>query len=121
MSLNPKQEAFCIEYLKDFNGTQAAIRAGYSAKTAEVKASQLLSIVKIQQHISTLREKATSDVILSLIQRKELLSHIAMNAEPKDGVRAIDVLNKMDGVYTQKIEHSGKIDINSIANRLVGK
>jgi len=35
MALTPKQEAFCREYLIDLNATQAAIRAGYSAKTAK--------------------------------------------------------------------------------------
>ena len=47
--LTNKQLAFCREYVKDSNGKQAAIRAGYSAKTAEVKASQLLRLVKIKQ------------------------------------------------------------------------
>ena len=32
--IKPKQRLFCIEYLKDFNATQAAIRAGYSEKAA---------------------------------------------------------------------------------------
>lgn len=52
--LNPKQKAFCREFIKDSNGTQAAIRAGYSAKTASVKASTLLSIVKVQAEIKRL-------------------------------------------------------------------
>jgi phage terminase small subunit len=34
MNLTPKQEAFILEYLKDLNATQAAIRAGYSPKAA---------------------------------------------------------------------------------------
>jgi phage terminase small subunit len=46
--LTPKQSCFVEEYLIDLNGKQAATRAGYSAKTAEVKASQLLSIAKIR-------------------------------------------------------------------------
>lgn len=47
--LNDKQRAFVREYLKDSNGKQAAIRAGYSAKTAEAKASALLRIVKVRE------------------------------------------------------------------------
>jgi phage terminase small subunit len=39
----PKQLRFVEEYLKDLNGTQAAIRAGYSARTAAVQASRLLT------------------------------------------------------------------------------
>jgi phage terminase small subunit len=41
--LNPKQQRFVEEYLVDRNGTQAAIRAGYSPKTANVQASDLLA------------------------------------------------------------------------------
>ncbi len=44
-SLTPKQARFVEEYLIDLNATQAAIRAGYSAKTAEVQGSRLLGNV----------------------------------------------------------------------------
>ena len=50
--LTSKQSRFVAEYLIDLNGKQAAIRAGYSAKTAEVQASQLLRIAKIQVALS---------------------------------------------------------------------
>lgn len=49
--LTPKQQRFVDEYLVDLNGTQAAIRAGYSAKTARSKAAQLLAKVNIEQAI----------------------------------------------------------------------
>ena len=45
------QQLFIMEYVVDLNGKQAAIRAGYSAKTAEVQASRLLSHVKVQAAI----------------------------------------------------------------------
>src|SRR5262245_36748998 len=54
--LNPKQRRFVAEYLVDLNGTQAAIRAGYSAKTAEVIASHLLRKVKVRQQIAKAEE-----------------------------------------------------------------
>ena len=47
MPLTPKQERFVEEYLIDLNATQAAIRAGYSAKTAEAQGSRLLSNVNV--------------------------------------------------------------------------
>lgn len=53
--LNPKQERFCAEFLVDMNGKQAAIRAGYSAKTAEVQASRLLSNAKVALRLNALR------------------------------------------------------------------
>lgn len=41
--LTPKQQRFVAEYLVDLNATQAAVRAGYSAHTAQVQSSRLLS------------------------------------------------------------------------------
>jgi phage terminase small subunit len=49
--MNNKQEAFVNEYLKDHNGTQAAIRAGYSKRTARTIASQLLAKLDISEAI----------------------------------------------------------------------
>ena len=50
--LTEKQQRFVDEYLIDLNATQAAIRAGYSAKTADVQGSRMLANVKVQQAIS---------------------------------------------------------------------
>lgn len=55
--LTPKQLRFVQEYMIDLNGTQAAIRAGYSAKTANEQAAQLLAKLSIQAAISGEREK----------------------------------------------------------------
>jgi phage terminase small subunit len=49
--LTDKQRLFCDEYLIDLNATQAAIRAGYSPKTADQQASRLLTNVKVQEYI----------------------------------------------------------------------
>lgn len=49
--LRGKQRLFVLEYLKDLNGKQAAIRAGYSEKTAEVQASQTLRILKVARAV----------------------------------------------------------------------
>ena len=50
--LTEKQQRFIDEYLIDLNATQAAIRAGYSVKTAREQASQNLTKLNIQQAIS---------------------------------------------------------------------
>ncbi len=55
--LNEKQKQFCNEFIIDFNGTQAAIRAGYSKKTANEQAAQLLAKLSIQSYIKELIEK----------------------------------------------------------------
>ena len=71
MALTPKQAAFVQEYLIDLNGKQAAIRAGYQAKTAEVQASKMLSKGKVQlavqegKAILAKRREVTADRIIA--------------------------------------------------------
>lgn len=60
--LTPKQELFCKEYLVDLNGKQAAIRAGYSEKTAEVQASRLLSNAKVKEFVTQHSQKRAAKV-----------------------------------------------------------
>lgn len=68
--LTAKQQRFCDEYLIDLNGTQAAIRACYSAKTAVEQASRLLINVKVQEYLSyrhqqrLTRTEITQDTVL---------------------------------------------------------
>lgn len=50
--LSPKQKRFVAEYLIDLNAKQAAIRAGYSARTAEVQGSRLLGYAKISAEVA---------------------------------------------------------------------
>lgn len=52
--LTPKQERFCQEFIIDCNGTQAAIRSGYSKKSAMEQASRLLSYAKVSARIKEL-------------------------------------------------------------------
>lgn len=49
--MNARQERFCLEYLVDCNGKQAAIRAGYAPLNAEVTASQLLRKPKVSEYL----------------------------------------------------------------------
>ena len=68
--LSPKQKRFCEEYLIDLNGTQSAIRAGYSKKTARKIASENLTKLDIQEEIQRLmnirseRTEITTDKVL---------------------------------------------------------
>ncbi len=61
--LTEKQQRFADEYLIDLNGTQAAIRAGYSAKTANEQASRLLTKDNIKTYIEGRLEKISSEKI----------------------------------------------------------
>jgi phage terminase small subunit len=55
--LSPKQEQFCREYLIDLNQTQAAIRAGYSERSAQQMANRLMLNDVIQARISELKKE----------------------------------------------------------------
>ncbi len=61
-ALNEKQARFVEEYLIDLNATQAAIRAGYSAKTADQQGHALLKQPKIRRVISARQDDAAKDV-----------------------------------------------------------
>lgn len=73
--LTPKQLEFCRQYLVDLNATQAAIRAGYSERTANEQGSRLLANVRVRDEIERLgvkRAKRTNfdaDRVLEEIQR----------------------------------------------------
>ena len=62
MALTDKQEMFCREYLIDLNATQAAIRAGYSEKTANRTASENLSKPDIQNRIADLKSQRNEQI-----------------------------------------------------------
>ena len=57
MALNEKQIKFAKEYCVDLNATQAAIRAGYSAKTAYSQGQRLLKHVEVSARIEKSQEK----------------------------------------------------------------
>lgn len=75
---NNKHEKFCNEYIKDMNATQAAIRAGYSEKTAGVQASKLLKIVNIKSRVAELREAYFNENIMTAQQVEYELTRIAL-------------------------------------------
>jgi phage terminase small subunit len=62
--INPRQQKFCQEYLLDFNATQAAIRAGYSKKTARQIGQQNLTKLDIKKYLSQITEKITKKMEL---------------------------------------------------------
>jgi len=88
MNLKPKRKRFVSEYLIDLNATQAAIRAGYSEKTANEQGARLLANVSVQAAIGEAmkeREKRTEisqDYVLRGI--KELIER-CIQAEPVRG------------------------------------
>lgn len=86
LPLTEKRERFCQEYLFDLNGTQAAIRAGYSPKCACVEASQLLALPRIRERIAELAEELKNKV--DITPERVLKEIYCMAAwDPKDYVK----------------------------------
>jgi phage terminase small subunit len=71
--LTDKQERFCLEYVIDFNATQAAIRAGYSESTAKEQGCQHLTKLNIQERIQKLKAKAVEKIEIT---HSELLQEL---------------------------------------------
>ena len=127
--ISKKQEQFCREYLKDFNATQAAIRAGYSEKSARQQAADLLTKPNIFKFIESLREKYALKSEITIEDVLIELSKIAFNTadgdllKNSDKLKALDLLGKYLGMFIEKniAQQDIKIDVkvllvNKISN-----
>ena len=128
IKLTNKQLLFCNEYLADFNGTQAAIRAGYSKKTARQIAVENLSKPVIKQYISNRVKSKLNDIESRQFRVIEELEKIAfgevemspndngamspVSNDFKDKIKALYLLGKSATLFVDKIEHSGDVNFN---------
>ncbi len=64
-SLTSRQEAFCLEYMVDYNGTQAAIRAKYSERSASAIATRLLKNVSVLARVKELQAEKTARLCIT--------------------------------------------------------
>ena len=106
------QERFCIEFVKSGNASRAYKAAGYKADnddSVRAAAAKLLTKDNIKKRIAELREKISSSKIMDAEERRELMTKIAKNKKTSntDRLKAIDLLNKMDGVYINRTQISG--------------
>ena len=103
--INDKQKRFCKEYIIDFNATKAAIRAGYSLKTAYSHGQRLLKNVEIQDYIAKL--KKTTEQKLEITREriaKNFLKYAEISPDgniikTSDVIKANEQLSKMYGLY----------------------
>ena len=123
--LTTKQQLFVDEYLVDLNATRAAIRAGYSEKTAEFQASRLLKNVKIEKMLSIrmkARERRTAITHDKVLEDIERIKQDAMQLVPdKDGnmtmanhsaaLKAAELQGRHLGMFNYKIEVAGTVSI----------
>ena len=119
-ALTLKQAAFVREYLVDCNATQAAIRAGYSAKTANEQGARLLTNVSVAAAIAQGRERQTA--------RTELTEDYVINGlrtvadrclqtdtfDPNGASRALELLGKRLQLFTDKVDTSGTLTVRVV-------
>jgi len=90
MSLTTKQKVFAQEYLVDFNASQAAIRAGYSAKTSRTSGCTLLANPNIQAFIKEQQQKRAEKLEISADRVLKEIAKIAFfdvrNLFENDGI-----------------------------------
>lgn len=99
--LKPRQRKFAELYVESGNAMQSAIQAGYSERYAQGNSYKLVENSGIKKYIDELTEKAQDAKIATVKDRKVILSEIAKNTGEKanNRIKAIDTLNKMDGLY----------------------
>lgn len=135
MKLTAKQKIFCDEYIISLNATQAAIKAGYSKKTARKIAAENLTKPVIQNYISERMEQKESSLIatqdevlqyLTSVLRGESqtidtvlvgmgdgyqeVQEVKKKPSEKDRLKAAELLGKRYGLYTDKI--SADVDMS---------
>ncbi len=122
--LSAKQEAFCREYLVDLNGTRAAIRAGYSEKTAEQQASRLLTKVKVKEKVAELKAEVSKKTLCTVEWvvngLMEEAQSVAEDSTSSSRVSALKALSDYTGDFDanrQKLDVNAKVDIGDRLQR----
>ena len=77
MKLTQKQDNFCLLYFKLGNASEAALQAGYSARSIRNIASVNLTKANIAERIQELRQVAEDASVANVLERKQILSEIA--------------------------------------------
>lgn len=108
--LTANQEQFVQNIIQGMNQADA-YRSAYpnskgSAKTVHEAASRLMGNSKVLARLTELRQELATPAIMSAQKRMEWLTDLIQNddATNTDKLRALDILNKMDGEYVQKIQ-----------------
>lgn len=109
--LTPKQEKF-VQGLVMGMSQREAYKNSYDTEnatdeTTDSNASRLFADSKILARYNELIEKADDKAIMTAIQRKKWLSNLILIDEcnKNDKLKALDILNKMDSQYTEKIQY----------------
>ncbi len=115
MSLTPKQARFVEEYLLDLNATQAAIRAGYSARNADKIGPELLGktrvaeAVKAAQQARSGRTEITQDEVIQGLKKEATLEGEGSSHSAR--VSAWAHLGKHLGMFTDNLNLGGEVTV----------
>ena len=124
--LTNKERIFADEYLKTTNGTQSAITAGYSEKTARSKGSQLLTKINVRQYIDAVMNERSKDTIATADEVLEYLTRVVRGEEKDafgldvsvaDKTKAAELLGKRHMLFTDKVKLDAEIEID-ISDRM---
>ena len=104
MKLTAKQKKFCDYYIESGNATQAAIKAGYSKKTARTIATENMAKPAIKEYLQNRIEKQENPLIASGDEILETLSQIMRNKRAKaaDRLKAADMLGRRALIWNDK-------------------
>lgn len=112
--MTDKQERFCEEYMIDLNATQAAIRAGYSPKTANEQGSQLLAKLSIQNRIAQLQAEQSRRTGVSADRVVRELAKIAF-------VNAADLIDPKTASLKSDASHDDLAAVQSVKVKTFGE
>ena len=124
MALKPRPQLFVDEYMKDRNATQAAIRAGYSKKTAgsigeeNLKKPEISAEVQRRMAQAGKEHKIDKDRLLSELSKGAFHSIDLETWRPVDKLKAIEIIAKLLGLLDGKRDED-KRDTESTAQRLL--
>nr|PZN74803.1 MAG: terminase small subunit [Pseudomonadota bacterium] len=109
MALTPKQARFVAEYLKDLNATQAAIRAGYSKRSAQEQSSRLLSNDMVRAAVQAAQARQLEAAELDAITTKRVIGwqvrrDIRRLFDERGNLKPIHELTEEEASYIAGIE-----------------
>lgn len=107
--LNRRQELFCQAFAAGGNAAAAAREAGYSVKAADRIGERLLRNVEIAARIKALSEENDAKLIATSRERQQLWTSIMRDTrlEPKDRLKASELLGKAQGDFLERVALSG--------------
>ena len=114
VAMSPRQKLFCKHYLVSLNATAAAKRAGYSEKTAHSQGPRLLENVAIKAEIARNMVKRAEKINMGADEVLRLLADEARDHENNsaaDRIRSLELIGRRHRLFTDKIEHSGGLEI----------